>query len=332
MTIDTIYNDYIESKLVTLDSHTVKTYISAYEKHVMPLFGYRDIDTINFIDYQKFANNLLVSGKKPKTVRNILRIISGIYKFAIKNNWYQGEVFADMVELPKYDNKFYVTISPEIQKKYLMALKNAKEPIFKDIFLFLLHGRRLGEVLNLKWDYLDLNQGIVYYPATRNKSRKHLSYELTNALVKVLRNYQLQAIEKQGTVFITGYVFINPNTNKKFTDIRGAWNRLLESNNLSYTKLHSIRHILGTYLINELNMSLVNVSYVLGHSDTKITQRYVNIKPQIAKDAIQTLFNDFKTEGEKHVEQLNQAIVLGESIQAVLFHDTEYKEKPIAVT
>ncbi len=79
----------------------------------------------------------------------------------------------------------------------------------KDIFLFLLDGRRLGEVFNLKWEYLDLNQGIVYYPATHNKSRKHLSYELTTDLVNVLKEYQLKAINLQGTVFI------NPNTNNK---------------------------------------------------------------------------------------------------------------------
>ena len=125
---------------------------------------------------------------------------------------------------------------PKIQKQYLQALKNAREPIFKDIFLFLLHGRRLGEVLNLKWEYLDLNQGIVYYPATHNKSRKHLSYELTNEMIDVLKQYQLLAIDSQNTIFLTGYVFINPKTNKKYTDIRGAWKRLLETNNLSYTK------------------------------------------------------------------------------------------------
>lgn len=319
MTFDTIYQDYIESKSILLAPHTVKSYISAYEKHILPIFGYREIDTINYIDYQKFANSLLVSGKKPKTVKNILRVISGIYKFAIKNQWYSGEIFSDLVELPKYDNKFYVTISPELQKKYLMALKTAKEPIYKDIFLFLLHGRRLGEVLNLKWEYLDLNQGIVYYPATHNKSRKHLSYQLTDDLVRVLKTYQLKEMQTQNTVFITGYVFKSPNTGNKFTDIRGAWKRLLDSNNLSYTKLHSIRHILGTYLINELGLSLEHVSYVLGHSDTKITQKYVNIKPQIAKNSIDVLFDDLKTKGEKAVEQINEAYKLGECFQTALF-------------
>ncbi len=319
MTIDTIYQDYIESKSILLASHTVKSYMSAYEKHILPAFGYREIDTINYIDYQKFANSLLVSGKKPKTVKNILRVISGIYKFAIKNQWYTGDIFPDLVELPKYDNKFYVTISPKIQKKYLLALKNAKEPIFKDIFLFLLHGRRLGEVLNLKWEYLDLNNGVVYYPATHNKSRKHLSYQLTDQMIDVLRGYQIRAVKSQNTVFVSGYVFINPNTGDKFTDIRGAWSRLLNDAGLDYTKLHSIRHILGTYLINELGLSLEHVSYVLGHSDTKITQKYVNIKPQIAKNSIDVLFDDLKTKGEKAVENINATYKLGECFQTALF-------------
>ncbi len=217
MTLDEIYEYYIPTKELTLASKTVGSYKSAYHRHISPVFGARDINTLNYIDYQKFADKLLLSGLSPKTVKNFLKFISSIYTFAIKNDWYQGQVYPRLVELPKFDNKYYVTFSPAIQKKYLMALKNFDEPIYKDMFLFLLHGRRLGEVLNLEWEYLDLNQGIVYYPATHNKSRKHLSYELTTDLIKVLREYQVNAIDVQKTIFVTGHVFLNPNTGKKFT-------------------------------------------------------------------------------------------------------------------
>jgi len=50
MTLDAIYNDYIESKSILLDPHTVKSYISAYEKHIMPLLAHRDIESIHYID------------------------------------------------------------------------------------------------------------------------------------------------------------------------------------------------------------------------------------------------------------------------------------------
>ena len=327
MTIDKIYLQYIPTKELTLATKTVQSYKSAYEKHIKPIFGHRNIKSIHFIDYQKFADKLLFSGLKPKTVSNHLKFISSLYTFAIKNEWYKGQVFPRLVELPKYDNKFYVTISPKLQKKYLLALKNATEPIFKDIFLFLLHGRRLGEVLNLEWEYLDLNQGIVYYPATHNKSKKFLSYELTNDLVKVLKYHHGLAIERQKTIFPTGYVFINPNNDlKPYQDIRGAWLRLLKQNNLSYTKVHNIRHILGTYLVNELQLPLETVSFVLGHQDTAITKRYVHIKPQIAKNAIDVLFEDFKSKADKYVENLNKTIILGECVQTLLFSDKKFDE------
>ncbi len=326
MTIDTIFQSYIELKTPVLDSHVIASYISAYKTHILPRFGHREISTLSYVDFQKFANALIASGKQPKTVKNILSVLTGIYKFAIKNDWYDGKIYSSMVDLPKFDNKFYMPFSSDLQKKYLLAIKNCQMPIYKDIFLFLLHGRRIGEVLNLKWEYLDLNSGIVYFPASRNKSRKNLSFQLTDLLVQQLRTYQLDEFDKQGTVFITGYVFKNPNTGTKFTDLRRPWKKLLSDAGLEYIKLHAVRHLVGSYLVNVLRLPLIEVSYMLGHSDTKITQKYVNVKPQVAKNATQALFDSLKTKGEKYVEVLNQSISIGECIQAALFPDEELNE------
>ena len=93
----------------------------------------------------------------------------------------------------------------------------------------------------------------------------------------------------------------------------------LDRHNLPYTKLHNIRHILATYLINELKLPIETVGFALGHSDTKITKRYINFKPQIAKDAIQILFDDFKTKGDKYLEDFNEALKIGEAVQKCLF-------------
>ena len=327
MTIHQIYTQYMPTKEITLSVNTVSAYKSLYANHIEPKLGLREIGTLHFIDYQKFADNLTtVLGLSPKTVTNILKFISSLYTFAIKNEWYSGEIFARTVDVPHFDNKYYVTMSPDMQKKYLMALKYAKEPVYKDIFLFLLHGRRLGEVIKLEWEYLDLHQGIVYYPSTKNKSKRHLAYELTKDLLEVLSVHYEEAVVRQNTVFPTGYVFINPNTGRRYKDIRPGWKRLLLLNNLPHTKVHNIRHILGTYLVNELSIPLESVSFVLGHQDTAITKRYVNIKPKVAKNAIDILFKDIKSKGEKAVENLNDVYKLGESFQEILFHAKELNE------
>lgn len=326
MTIDKIFNLYIETKQSLVSEQTYRSYVSSYNTHILPRFGQSLISDLRYIDFQIFSNDLLALGKSPKTLKNIFVVIKGIYSFAKKNDWYSGQDYASMVEFPKYDNKYYIKLSPNLQKRYLMALLTFDEPIYKDIFLFLFHGRRLGEVLDLKWEYLDLNQGIVYYPSTHYKSRKNISFALTETLVERLKEYQSVAIDQQGTVFVTGYVFKNPNTGTRYRDLKKVWIRLLEKNNLDYIKIHAIRHLLGTYLINELKKPIQDVSFMLGHSDITITQKYVHAKPTIAKNVTQSLMDSFKTRGEREVENISNVLKLGESFQAVLFSVKETLE------
>ena len=317
MTIDNIFTQWLELKRPLITKQTYRSYFGAYDNHIFPRIGMREIKTIHYIDYQKFANDLLDAGKKPKTVKNIFSILVSVYEFAKKNEWYVGESFPSLIELPKFDNKFYVTVSTDLQKKYLKAIMSFHEPVYKDIFVFLLHGRRVSEVLDLKWEYLDMTQKIMYLPSSHNKSRKNLSFMLTDRLIELLNVHLKDAIERQGTPFVTGHVFLNPLTLKRYANITKPWKRLLKRFELPHMKLHGIRHLVGTYLINELQLPIQEVSVMLGHSDIKVTQRYYNPKPSISKNCTQSLFDDLKTKGQKYVEELNETIELGERAKKV---------------
>jgi len=327
ITIDDIFQQWLELKRPLITKQTYRSYLGFYNNHIFPIFGVRDIKTIHFIDYQKFANSLLDAGRKPKTVKNIFGVLSGVYDFAKKNEWYAGESFPNLVELPKFDNKFYVTIDSDLQKRYLKAIMSFHEPVYKDIFIFLLHGRRVNEVLDLKWEYLDMTQKIMYLPASHNKSRKYQSFMLTDRLIDALRLHQKDAIDRQGTPFIQGHVFLNPLTLERYSNLAKVWKRLLKRSKLPYMKLHGIRHLVITYLVNELELPIQDVSVMVGHSDTKITQRYYNPKPSIAKNCTQTLFDDLtKNKGENYVKELDETIKLGESAKAVILSAKEFAE------
>lgn len=318
MTIDEIYNQWIELKAPLITKQTLRSYVAFYSNHIYSLLGERHIDTLHYIDYQKLANNLLSSGMKPKTVKNVFGVLSGIYDFAKINEWYTGEKYPALVQFPRFDNKFYVTISPDLQKQYIQAIMGFHEPVYKDIFLFLLHGRRVGEVLNLKWEYLDLNEKMMYIPATDYKSRKHVSFMLTDRLVEVLKHYQLEAIDRQGTPFITGHVFLNPITLERYANITKPWQRLLKRSKLPHMKLHAIRHLVATYLINELGIPVQDVSVMLGHSDITITQRYHNPKPSIARNCTQSLFDACKTKSQLYIEDLDASFKVAESLKTAV--------------
>jgi len=317
-TFDNIANEYFELKKSIWSKHTYKTNLSNYNNHIAPYLGLKSIDTINFIEYQRLANTLLERPLKPKTVKNIFVVLSGIVNYAIKMDIYIGKNYLQYVELPSFDNKQYFSTSLELQKRYIRALMSFNEPVYKDIFVFLLHGRRLGEVLGLEWEYIDLEQNIMYLPSAKNKSRKNLEFELTDLQVDILRTCELEARRIQKTAMLKGYVFPNPETLNKYKDIRKAWSRLLDRNDLPYMRIHDIRHLVGTYLINELDVSIEHVSHLLGHSSIQVTQRYINPKPSNSKNAMDKLFKSVRDKGEIAVDEINRVFSMGEHFQNIL--------------
>ena len=291
MKVSDLFELYLDQKSQSLSPATLRSLKSNYYNHIDPIFGQKDFTTLRYVDYQKFVNNLLANGLKPKTVKNILLILSGLYHTATINEIYEGQNWVSHVELPKFDNKQYFTLKKELQVRYIKAILDFDEPIFKDIFIFLLHGRRLSEVLNLQWEYVDMSERVIYIPATHNKSKKNLSFEMTYIQLKILRHYLKNAIKDQDTVFPTGCIFFNPFTKKRYVDVRKPFSRLLKRANLPKIRIHDIRHLVATYLINELGLPVEQVSHLLGHSDITITQRYINPKPANAKNAMDALFN-----------------------------------------
>ncbi len=317
MTIDNLFDQYIELKASSISAQTLRTNVGFYHNHIQPIFGSRHIETIQYIEYQKFSNNLLLTFK-PKTVKNILLVLTAIYKFARKIGVYKGDNVVSFVELPKFDNRRYFTLDAELQKQYIRAILSFDEPIYKDIFLFLLHGRRLSEVLSLTWQRLDLNEGVLYLPHTHNKAKKNLSFQLTSKLVESLRVLASVAVDRQNTPFISGYVFLNPDTLNRFYDVRKPWVRLLKRANLPHIRIHDIRHLITTYCVNELDMSITKISHALGHTDIQTTLGYLNPKPHNSKEVINSLFDSVVPKPDPVVAELQKDINISKRVQDLM--------------
>ncbi len=181
-------------------------------------------------------------------------------------------------------NKRYFSHSLEYQQKLIKAIKEFEEPIYRDIFFFLLHGRRLNEVLSLEWDMIDLDRMTYLIPAKINKAKRNMEYKMSAKLFDRLSVYYQKACIEQKTLIPKGYIFLNPKTGKKFVDLRKAWKRLLATQNLPHTRIHDIRHLIGTYSINHLEIPVEKVSHTLGHTNIEITQKYISVNPETAKE------------------------------------------------
>ena len=285
MILNNLFPKYIAHIEVLHSKQTVKTNIAYYNKHIKDTLGKKHLKSISYLDIQLFTNNLLKQDYKVKTVKNILSIIKVLFKFAIKLQLIEKNPSLD-IELPKFDNTRYFNFPLSVQQDFIKAIKDFNEPIYKDIFFFLLHGRRKSEVLNLTWDMIDLDQRLYYIPAKINKAKRNMCYKMTDELYQRLYKHFLLSCIQQNTKFPSGYVFINLNTNRPYRDLRKPFQRLINTYNLPKIRLHDLRHLIGSYSINYLNLPIEHISYTLGHTSIDITQKYITVKPQISKDVI----------------------------------------------
>lgn len=284
MTLNELFKNYLEYYELILSPSTLRSDISTYQKHFKDDLGLKNVSEINFIDIQRFCNDLIKRDYKIKTVKNILAKLKVIFKLALKLEIINKNP-CDFIELPKFDNKRYFDYSVSIQKKFIKAISENKEP-GADIFFFLLHGRRKNEVLSLKFSDINFKTRTYTIPFKINKAKRDMVYKMSDELYNRLCRRYIEA-KKQNK--LNGYVFVNPMTNDKYQDLRRSWNSLLKRNNLPRIRLHDIRHLIGTYSINYLKIPIEQVSFTLGHTNIITTQKYITANVRKSKETIENL-------------------------------------------
>ena len=286
MTLNELFKNYLEYYELILSPSTLRSDIATYKKHFQDGLGLKNVDEINFIDIQRFCNDLIKKDYKIKTVKNILAKLKVIFKLALKLELINKNP-CDFIELPKFDNKRYFDYSVAIQKKFIKAISENKEPS-ADIFFFLLHGRRKNEVLSLKFSDINFKTRTYTIPFKINKAKRDMSYKMSDELYDRLYRRYIEAKKRNK---LNSYVFVNPMTNDKYQDLRRSWNSLLKRNNLPRIRLHDIRHLIGTYSINYLKIPIEQVSFTLGHTNIITTQKYITANVRKSKETIENLLH-----------------------------------------
>ncbi|BCD60031.1 MULTISPECIES: site-specific integrase [unclassified Nitratiruptor] len=290
-TLNDLFNLYLELYSSSRAPHTITTKKSMWKNYVKNDIGAKKCASLSFIDYQKFFNKLL---KKlaPKTVKNIKHDVQAVVNIAVRLGIMQENPLK-YVELPQFDNKVYFNYPPEVMQKIFQCIIDHDEIIYRNIFIFLAHGRRLNEALSLQWRHVDLPGQLYVIPARINKAKKDMQYQMTNLLRSVFL-FQRDLAIKFDYLEMNSYVFFNPNTMDRYKDIRKAWKRFLSKYDLPKIRLHDIRHLVGTYSINVLNLPIEKVSYALGHTNITTTQRYVTQRPKSAKEVVDSIISSLK--------------------------------------
>jgi len=265
--LNDLFLDYIESKSQKLSERNIYTTTTTYNKWIQKSIGRYNIKDITTQDMQKIINIMLKAGKKPRTAQSIKQILRPLFNYAIDLHIVHANP-AIKIEIPSFDNTVNFELSNEQRTKlYEEILKY--EPIkYRGIMLFLYFGRRLNEVLTLKWSNININQLVYTIEDQYSKIRRRQEYPLLEPLKDFLQLYDKDNIKS------LGYVFPGEKTKHVTKNtFRNHWKKLLKNAEIDKMRIHDTRHLLGNTLVNR-GESLENIGKVLGHSSVAVTRRY----------------------------------------------------------
>jgi integrase len=148
-------------------------------------------------------------------------------------------------------------------------------------------GLRLGEILALEWGDIDFVKRRVRVErshhrghTTSTKADKVLNIPVTKSVVEALKSYR----HLKGDL-----VFSRKDGEHLNRDmIKHPFERVMKAAGLHRIRIHDMRHSFASQLVMA-GVPLKAVAEFLGHSDTRITDRYAHLAPQVAESYIELL-------------------------------------------
>jgi integrase len=276
-----------------ISARTAQRYRQLVEHQIVPHLGAMALQKLRPLDIERWhttlRNSRRVRGKggvAARTIGHAHRVLSKALKDATKNELV-GRNVAKLEPPPKVtDGEIVIARDvPALMEKLQGSALHAPA------LLGVLCGLRLGEVLALRWNRVDLDAKVIQVREAleqtkahgiRFKSPKsragHRDITMPDDLVEALRAYRREQLEFRMQLG-AGRM---PHDALLFTDIDGeprslyavsaAWGSFAESIGMPELTFHGLRHTHASQLIHE-GVDIVTISKRLGHAKPDITLR-----------------------------------------------------------
>ena len=305
--MDEWFEAYAKVKVRPSSHQTYKGYI---ENHIKPNIGDIPIEKLTSLQLQKFYRLLLTEGRIPriesekqpkglsaKTVRNINQVISSAMDMAVRHKLILSNP-TEGCELPKVEHREMKTLPAEQLGAFLREAKESG--VYELYYLDLATGLRRRELLGLKWEDVDLQNGIIH--VRRQVAR--VDGEVKELPLKTKNSYRNISISQDAVAMLeemeahrsSDYVFPSSTGGPISPDsVNNMLHRVLKRAGLPSIRFHDLRHTFATLALQN-GVDIKTVSGMLGHFSAGFTlDTYAHVTTSAQKEAAKTMGKVLKT-------------------------------------
>ena len=273
---------------------TIATDRGRLERHVKPLLGKRRVRDVTTQDVKRFMHDVAV-GKTATDVKTGPRgraIVEGGRGTATRTVGLLGGIFSHALDngmrpdgtnpvhgVKRYpDKKEERFLTPAEFGKIGEAMTEAEDEGestygLAGIRLLMLSGCRKSEILTLKWEHVDFENGCLRLPYSKSGEKVVMlgapALDILSALPRFAKN---------------PFVLPGKNPGHHFVGLPKVWDRIKKRAGLEWVTLHVLRHSFASHGAGA-GLGLPIIGRLLGHKDASTTARYAKVGTDPAKNA-----------------------------------------------
>lgn len=275
-----------------IKARTYSRYQGLITMHIVPTLGDKNIDELGrreiqeFLTQQKKDGNIRNGEKLSATSTNMmLSILNLAFEYACDMEYIEENPCA-RVRRTKAETKKIEAFTVEEQRAIEMEISQSNDRRLHGILLCLYTGLRIGELLGLTWNDIDLERGVIKITKTVYREKDESgTWQLcvdtpkTKASDRVipLPEYVTNMLRQDHENAKTPYVVENKKGERmSIRSYQYIFEKLAERSGVRKLNFHALRHTFATRAI-ECGMDIKTVADIMGHKNASITlNRYAH--------------------------------------------------------
>lgn len=233
---------------------------------------------VKHIDIESLHSSMTVS---PYEANRVLALLSKMFSLAIKWEWVETSPTLHIEKFPEEKRERFLSKEELKRLSYVLddyAIGSTDHQVAADaIRLLVLTGARKSEVLRAEWSQFDLDEAVWTKPSSHTKTKKAHRVPLSGPATALLQ--AIRAGQSEGCLYVC------PGRHGGHRgDLKSAWEEIRVAAEIKDVRMHDLRHTYASLLVSA-GVSLPIIGRLLGHTQSRTTERYAHLADDPLRDA-----------------------------------------------